>query len=152
MVRQFPVRTGEFFELEVEFLGGEQALPPVPGVRIGGDQRECGEVVTGDPDGAFLVECVGPVPQPQREAAAALREPHPQHGVTGDFAVHAVRIEHDLDRRLGQAQFAPELIDREVPVRQQIRSDPMRVQQQSPPRVGLGRRSRSRAAVGRPPH
>lgn len=139
VVRQLPAWTGEFFELEVEFLGGEQALPRVLGVRIGGDERERGEVVTGDPDGAVRVERLGPVPQPQHEAAVALRKSHPQHGVTSDFAARAVRIEDGLDRRFGQAQLAPELIDRKVLVQQQIRHGSMGIQQQRPPRAGVGR-------------
>ena len=40
------------------------------GVRIGGDQRERGEVVAGDPGGAVGVEHVGPVAQPQHEPVA----------------------------------------------------------------------------------
>ena len=70
-VRQLPARPGEPFELEVELLGGEQALPPVLGIRIGGDQRERGEVIAGDPGGVVGVERVGPVAQPQHESVVA---------------------------------------------------------------------------------
>ena len=99
-VRQLPARSGEPFELEVEFIGGQQALPPMLGIRIGGDQRERGEVISGDPGGAFRVEHVGPVPQPQHEPAAVLRDPRPQHSVLRELAADTVaagRIEHGLE-------------------------------------------------------
>jgi hypothetical protein len=48
-------------------------------------------------------------------------------------------IEHGLDRRFGQSQLVPELIDRKVLVQQQIRRGSMGVQQQRPPRAGTGR-------------
>ena len=50
-VRQLAARAGQPVELERELLGGQQALPVVRGVRLGGDQRERGEVVAGDPGG-----------------------------------------------------------------------------------------------------
>ena len=136
-VRQLPAGPGEPFELEVELLGGEQALAPVLGIRIGGDQRERGEVVAGDPGGAVGVEHVGPVPQPQ--PAAVPGGSHPQHGVLGELAAGAGRIEDGLEQRPGQAQLASETVDREVLVRQELRLDPVGVQQHRPPRVRFGR-------------
>ena len=57
------------------------------GVRVGGHQRERGEVVAGDPGGGLRVEHVGAVPQPQREPAAGVASADPQHGVLGEVAV-----------------------------------------------------------------
>ncbi len=71
-VRQLPSRSGEPFELVVELHGGEQALPPVLGIRIGGYQPERGEVIAGNPGGAGRIEDIGAVPQPQHEPAAVL--------------------------------------------------------------------------------
>jgi hypothetical protein len=50
-VRQLPARSGEPVKLEMAFLGGQQALPPMLGIRIGGNQRECGEVIAGFTEG-----------------------------------------------------------------------------------------------------
>ena len=68
-VRQVPPRSGEPFELEVDFLGGQQALPTMLGIQIGGDQLQCGEVIAGDPCCGVRIEYIGPVPQSQRELA-----------------------------------------------------------------------------------
>ena len=51
----------------------------VLGIRVGGDQRQGGEVVAGDPGGAVRVEHVGPVPQPQHSRPSCCDEPDPQH-------------------------------------------------------------------------
>ena len=48
-VRQAPPRSSQPFELEVDFLGGQQALPTMLSIQIGGDQLQCGEVIAGDP-------------------------------------------------------------------------------------------------------
>ncbi len=44
-VRQLPARPGEPFELEPELLSRQQGLPFVLGLRIGGDQRQRGQVI-----------------------------------------------------------------------------------------------------------
>ena len=80
-VRQLPARSGEPFELEVQFLGGEQALPPVLGIRIGGDQRERGEVIAGDPGGAVRRRARRSGTAAAARARRRPRDPHPQHGV-----------------------------------------------------------------------
>src|SRR5205809_497866 len=49
---------------DIQSLAGEQALPLVLGIWIGGDQRERGEVIAGDPGDTVRVEHVRPVPQP----------------------------------------------------------------------------------------
>ena len=95
-VRQVPVRSGETFELEAQFPAGQQRLPPVLGLGIRGDQLERGAVIAGDPGRAARVEHVGAVPQPQHDPAAVRPDPHPQHGVPGQLAIVADRIEHGL--------------------------------------------------------
>ena len=96
-------------------------------------------MVAGDPGRAAAVEHVGPVPQPQHEPAVVARGPHPQRGVLCQIAAGAGRVEDGLEQRSGQAQLAPETVDREVLVRQELRLDSMGVRQQRPPRVGFGR-------------
>jgi hypothetical protein len=71
-------------------------------------------VVAGDPGGGVGVEHVGPVSQPQHELAAVRPDPHPKHGVEGQRALVADRIEHDLEGRPGQAELTPEIADREI--------------------------------------
>ena len=46
-------------------------------------------------------------------------------------------IEHSLERRFGKAQVAPQIIDREVLMRQHFRLHSMGVQKQCPPRGGF---------------
>ena len=107
-------------ELEVQLLGGQQALALVTGIWIGGDQRERGEVIAGDPGGALRVEHVGPVPQPQHDPVT-FHESEPQDGVRGELAVSVGhRIEHGLEQWLGQAQLTPQILDRKVRMRQQF--------------------------------
>jgi hypothetical protein len=140
-IRQLPGRSGEPFELEPELLGGEQALGAVPSLRIGGDQREGGEVVTDNSGGAVRVDHVGPITQPQQELTAGLRDPDLRHGVLREILLAPSRVEDSLEGRLTEAQFSPEVIDREVLVRQQLGLDPMHVQQQAAPRVELSAQS-----------
>lgn len=122
-VRQLPARPGQPVELVARLLGRQQARPPVLGARVGDHQREGGELVAGDPLGPARVERVGAAVQVQREAAAGGRERHPEHGVLGKVSAHlaagvetADRVELGLERRPGHAQFALELVHREVPV------------------------------------
>ena len=119
-IRKFPVRPGETIELCMALLGRQQCLLPVRGVRIGGDQRERGEVITGDPGGTVHVEHVGPVSQSQHEIAVVCRDSDRQHGVLGELRAGARRVEHGLERRFGQAHLAPEVIDRKVLMYQQL--------------------------------
>src|SRR5438094_1919072 len=84
-VWQLPARSGEAIELEMQFLGGEQTLPLVLGIWIGGDERERGEVIAGDPGSAPRVEHVGPVPQPQHDPVT-FQDTDPQYGVVGELA------------------------------------------------------------------
>ena len=119
-VRQLPATTTELFELEAEFSSGQEALPIVLGIRIGGDQSERSDVITGDPGRALRVEHVCSVPH--HELVAVRCDPGPQHGpVRERAATVASRVEYGLERRLGEAQFAPEITDRKVPVRPQPR-------------------------------
>jgi hypothetical protein len=119
-VWQRPARSGEAIELEAHLLGGEQALPRVLGIRIGGDQPERGEVIAGDPGGAVSVEHVGSVPQTQPEPVM-LHDAHRQNDVLGERAARVGRpIEHGLEQRRGQTQLTPEIIDRSVLMRQQF--------------------------------
>ena len=145
-VRQLPARPGEPFELEAQFPGRQQALPPVLGIWTGGDQRERGQVITGDPGRAVRVKHVGPVPQPQHQPAAGPADPHPQHGASGQpvaavaamAAIVAGRVELGLERWPSDAQLAAEITHREVLVRQQLRLGAVSLQQQPPPRAGPG--------------
>src|SRR5437867_332700 len=105
-------------KLDMQFLAGEQALPLVLGIWIGGDQRERGEVIAGDPGDTVRVEHVRPVPQPHEPVM--LQEADPQHGVLSELpAVLGRHIEHGLEQWLGQAQLTPQIVDRNVRVRQQ---------------------------------
>src|SRR5207249_1871610 len=52
-VRQPSARSGEAIELEIQFRGGEQALPLVLGIWMAGDERKRSEVIAGDPGGAL---------------------------------------------------------------------------------------------------
>ena len=148
-VRQLPARPGEPVELEAQFPRRQQALPPVLGVGTGGDQRERGQVITGDPGRAVRVKHVGPVPQPQHQPAAALADPDPQHDASGQPAAIAAaaavvvaavagRVELGLEQWPADAQLAAQITDREVLVRQQLRLGAVGVQQQCPPRAGPG--------------
>ena len=125
-------------KLDMQFLAGEQALPLVLGIWIGGDQRERGEVIAGDPGDTVRVEHVRPVPQPHEPVM--LQEADPQHGVLSELpAVLGRHIEHGLEQWLGQAQLTPQIVDRNVRVRQQCELGPMSLQQHRPPRVGFSR-------------
>ena len=70
-IRQTTPRSSQPFELEVDFLGGQQALPTMLGIQIGGDQLQCCEVITGNPCCGIRIEYIGPVPQSQPELAVA---------------------------------------------------------------------------------
>ncbi len=113
-VRQLPARPGQPFELEPQLLGRQQARPSVLGVRVGGHQCERGEVVAGDPPRAVRVERVGAIPQAQHQSVAGVRDAHPQHGVLAEIAGVAGGIEHGLERRPGQVQLTPQIVDREL--------------------------------------
>jgi hypothetical protein len=125
-------------ELEAEFSRAQQALPPVPGLRVGDDQRQGGEVIAGDPGRRVRVEYVGPVPQPQREPAAVRPDAHPQHGARRQRALAAQRVKHRLEGRPGQAELARQVADREVLVRQQLPLGPVGLAQHRLPRTGCG--------------
>ena len=133
--RQHPARAGEPFDLVLDFLPGQQALLPVPGPGIGGDQFQGGAVVAEDPGRAVGVEHVGAVAQPQDQPAVVLGDPGSQHGVRAQAAAGVTlgRIEHGLRRRTGQPQLAAELADAEVLVGEQLRLGPAGVQQQFAP-------------------
>ncbi len=122
LVRQRPARAGQPFDLVLEFVGGQQALPPVPGLGIGGDQFQRGAVVTEDPGRAVGVDHVGAVAQPQDQPSVVLGDPDPQHGVPVQLTAGVAlgRIEDGLRRRPGQAQLTAELIDAEVLVGEQL--------------------------------
>jgi hypothetical protein len=112
------VRPGEPSELQIQFLGGQQALPL--GIRIGRDQRECGQVVPGDPAGTAGVEHVRPVSHPQHEPVVLGGDRHPQHGALVQFPAHTARIDNGLEQRPNQTQLVFQIIHREVPVEQQF--------------------------------
>ena len=76
-VREVHARSREPLELHVELLGGEQALPAVLGIRIGGDQRERRKVIANDPGRVVGVDHVRPVPQTQYDLIAVMQDPHP---------------------------------------------------------------------------
>ena len=105
------------------------------GIRIGGDQLQRREVIAGDPGCAVRIQHLSPIPQSQREPAVVPRDAHPQHSVVGKLAVVAVlvrpvvikpgriepgRIKHGLEGRSSEAQIAPQIIHREITVRQQF--------------------------------
>ena len=142
-VGQVAVRPGEAVELEAQLLGREQALPAVLGVRVGGDQRERGEVVAGDPGGGRRVEHVGPVAQPQDRSAVAVDDPDLQRCFVGV----AARAEDGVERRPGQAQLAPQVVDGKVGVRPQLGLGPMRLADELAPQAGR----RGEPARQRPP-
>jgi hypothetical protein len=114
----------------VEFFGGEQALPSVLGIQIGGDQLQCRQVIAGDPGCAVRIQDVSPILQFQREPAVIPQGAHPKHSGIGKVAVVAVqikavlikpgRIEYGLEGWFGEAKVAPQIIHREVTVRQQF--------------------------------
>ncbi len=116
------MRSGQPFDLVLEFVGGQQALPPGPGVGIGGDQFECGAVVAEDPGRAVGVDHVGAVAQPQHQPSGVLGDPGPQHGSGVQLTAGGAlgRVEDGLGRPSGQAQLAAQLADAEVLVREQL--------------------------------
>ena len=121
-LRQRPAPAGQPFDLVAEFVSGQQALPPGPGVRIGSDQFQRGAVVAEDPGRAVGVDHVGAVAQPQHQPSGVLGDPDPQHGVRVQFAAGGAlgRVEHGLGGPAGQAQLAAEVADTEVLVREQL--------------------------------
>ena len=150
-VRQLPARSGQPVELEAELLGGEQALPPVLGVRVGGDQRERGEVVAGDPgggsprrarrSGTAAAARAGrrAATIPTRSTVSSARSPPSPVGsntVSNDGPVRP-----SSRRRSSTGKSC---------VRQQLRLGPMGVQQQRPPRAGLGRQPAGQRPAARP--
>ena len=137
-VRALPVRSGQPVELEAELGRAQQGLPPVLGLRVGGDQRQRGEVIAGDPGRRVRVERLGPVPQPQREPAPVRPDAHPQHGARRQRALAAQRVKHRLEGRPGQAELARQIADREVLVSQQLPLGPVGLAQHRPPRTGCG--------------
>lgn len=152
-VGQFAVRPCQPVELEPEFVVRHQTPPPVLGVRFGGQQGEGGDVVPGDPGRAVLVEHVRAVPQPQRRTIVAVHQAHPQDHVLVEVAVAAARVEHGLERRFTEAEFAAQRGHREPGVRQQLRGDPVGVPQQCAPGVagcGGGRHGSMRPSSSQP--
>ena len=121
------------------------------GVRVGGDQRERGEVVAGDPGGGVGVEHVGPVAQPQHAPAVrAARRPTQQHGVLGEVAAVAGRVEHGLERAAGQAQLAAERRRPGSPGAPAAPSSTAGASLHAAPATTPARWSAGRAAAGRP--
>ena len=102
-IRQLPPRPGQPFELKMELLGRQQALPPMLGIQIGGDQLQRGEVITGDPARRSPHQV-----HPSGTAAAA-----PARCLAARYLAAARcprrgrrrvgRVEDGLERRLGQA-------------------------------------------------
>ena len=150
-VRQLPARPGEPLDLEVQFLGGQQALPPVLGIRVGGDQRERGEVIAGDPGGAVRRRAR----RSGTAAAARARRRAPRSAPAARCpssrcspGAAAGRVEHRLERRPGQAELGPETGDREAWCAQQLRLGPVGVRAAAPA-TSRARPSAGRAAAGR---
>ena len=108
---------------------------------------------------AVRVEHVGPVPQPQDEPGRRGRRPRPAAGVLGRGRRRRRWVEHGLERRPGQAQLAPQVVDREAGVRPQLRLGPVRLAARSSrheagavvSRHGSGRPVRSGDVAGRRP-
>jgi len=73
-----------------------------------------------DPCGAVPVEHIRPVSQAQHEVAAVRRDSNAQHSVVRAIGTVVRRIEHGLERRLGQSKLASEFFDRKIPVFQQF--------------------------------
>ena len=99
-VGELPTRPGESLELEAKLLVGEQAPLGRLGFRVGRQQTQRGEVVTGDPRGRAGIQDVRAVKQVQREIAAALGHDQAQHGAVRRVAVPAGRVEDGLERAL----------------------------------------------------
>jgi hypothetical protein len=102
-VRQQTPPPRQTFELKVKFLCGQQALPSMFGIRIGGHQLQRREVIAGDPGSAVRIKHLGLVPQSQYRLVASLRNPEPQHGVLAEVAVPTSRVENSLKCRFGHA-------------------------------------------------
>jgi len=58
-VRPVPARSGQTFDLEPEFLGRQQGGPAVLGIRVGGHQRQRGQVIAGHPGRVARVDRLG---------------------------------------------------------------------------------------------
>ncbi|CAK7282745.1 hypothetical protein SGPA1_20720 [Streptomyces misionensis JCM 4497] len=132
-VGQRPVRSGQPLQLLAHLVGGQQAARVVVGVRVGGQQAERRQVVAADPGGGRRVQDVGAVGQAQHQPAAPFRPAHVQHTVVGVVLVGADRPEHHLVRRLGQPEFAAQLLHRELPVREHLRLGVLGRRRQLPP-------------------
>ena len=149
-VGQHPVRPVETLELEPELVLGEQALPPVVRVRVGGDQRQRGEVVPGDPGGGLGVEHVGPVAEPEAELRRRAGHPDRQDDVVVEVALGAPGVEEGLERGSGQAEVAPQLGDGVIPVSVQRRLGAGGIDHDTPPGVRPGgHAARQRRSVRR---
>src|SRR5712664_3550593 len=105
-VWQLSARSGEAMKLEVQLLGGEQALSRVLGIWIGRHQQQRGEVVAGDPGDALRVQHVRLVAQPQHKPLT-LDEGGAHSGVLGEFPTATrTQFENGLERWLVEAQLA----------------------------------------------
>jgi hypothetical protein len=124
-VRQLPPQPSQPLTLKVEFLRRQQTLQSMLSIRISSDQLQRPQVIAGDPSRAVPIEHLGPIPQPQHQLAIATRDANPEHSVLRKVTVVAGciepgRIENGFEGGFGEAQLAPEIIHREVAVRQQF--------------------------------
>ena len=121
-VGQLPARPGQPVELEAQLLGRQQALPPVLGVRVGGDQRERGEVVAGDPGGGLGVQHVGAVAQPQRGPPSIVDPTRTRSAACRSSGspppIGSSTVSNDGP---ASAQLAPEVVHGELRVPEQLR-------------------------------
>ena len=115
-------------------------------LRVGGDQRQRGQVIARDPGRRVRVQHAGPVPQPQHQPAPVRPDPHPQHGIRRQRARTASRIKHHLKGRPGHAKLTQQITHREALVPQQLPLRPAGLSQQRPPRT------RTRAQPARQRH
>ena len=147
--RQRALRSGEIMKLEPQLLGGEQRHLRVLRGRIGRDRRECVCVISRDPRGVVRVERVRPVAQPQRKPMGC-HEADAENRVFAELVVARGGLEHGLEQRLGEAELAGEIGDREIGVRQELRLGLGRCHEQLPPRARRRRqRARQRGAARR---
>jgi len=78
-------------------------------------------------------EHLAAVPQPQYRAPPLVEDRHPQHRVGGGVAVRAGGVELGLEQRIGSAELAPQVVDREVRVGPYVRLDSPDIQQHRAP-------------------
>src|SRR5688572_11658627 len=89
-VGQISTASRQAIKLETQLLGGEQALSCVLGIWIGRDQRQCFEVVSGDPGGALGIQHIRFVTQPQSKTVT-LHEVEAQYAWAGEFPADRIQ-------------------------------------------------------------